>query len=469
MTCIEQHRLLFVDELEELYTLVPDIRIRNAFVAALRSVADDPSSPVRVVVSLRSDFLDRPSEDRGFMDAITEGMHYLMPLGTDGLREALMRPLEDAGHAFETPALVEMMIAEIATTPGALPLLQFAAAQMWESRDRARRVLTAESYNAMGGIGGTLATHADRMMAEIPWQQHRLVQAVFRRLVTAEGTRAIVDLAELVALAPNDVPTLINNLVTARLLVSNADQDSGATVEIVHESLITAWPQLRHWSEAGRDEAMFLAQLRQAAQQWDARGRHAGLVWRGEMADEARRFAQHHGDTLAEREQSFIAMVLAIASRASRIKRYAVIATMIGLFGLVVVGSVVVVKVRAAEQRAVSGAEVAESARSKLADQLRVINEKDAARVAAEAEAAAASQQAAAAKEKATAADADADASRAQLQKEYAKTRQALAAAQDAIIREQAARQQLEHRAEADKARIKVLESQRHKIATDLH
>ena len=56
--------LLYVDQLEELYTLVPDPRQRAAFVTTLRAAGDDPSSPVRVVLSLRSDFLDRAAEDR---------------------------------------------------------------------------------------------------------------------------------------------------------------------------------------------------------------------------------------------------------------------------------------------------------------------------------------------------------------------------------------------------------------------
>ena len=72
----------------------------------------------------------------------------------------------------------------------------------------------------------------------------------------------------------------------------------------MHESLITAWPQLHAWMDAGREEAAFLAQLRQAAEQWETRGRPAGLVWRGEMADEARRYAVRLGGTLAPREQN---------------------------------------------------------------------------------------------------------------------------------------------------------------------
>ncbi|MBC7978493.1 MAG: serine/threonine protein kinase, partial [Myxococcales bacterium] len=262
--------LLYVDQFEELYTLVHDPRERAAFVTCLRAAADDPSSPVRVILSLRSDFLDRAAEDRAFMASLTEGMHYLMPLGNDGLWHALVRPAEQAGHTFESAALVAQMIDDMATASGALPLLQFAAARMWEARDRSRRTLTMASYLALGGIAGALAVHADAVLAELPPARRQLAKAVFQRLVTADGTRAVVGLDELIVLSPaaHEMRGLIDQLVSARLLVTKSDdQGVGATVEIIHESLISAWPQLRHWAEAGREQAAFLVQVRQAAQQ----------------------------------------------------------------------------------------------------------------------------------------------------------------------------------------------------------
>jgi eukaryotic-like serine/threonine-protein kinase len=454
--------LLYVDQLEELYTLVAEPQLRAAFVATLRAAADDPSSPVRVVVSIRSDFLDRVAENRSFMDAVTEGLHYLMPLGRDGLRDALVRPLQLAGHGFEAAGLVDRMIDDIANADGALPLLQFAAAQMWEARDRDRRILTAASYDAMGGIAGTLAAHADRVLADMPFERRQLCQAVFRRLVTADGTRAIVDYDELVAIAPAEVPGLIAALVAARLLVSSTDQRASATVELVHESLITAWPQLRQWMEQGRDEAAFLAQLRQAAQQWEGRGKPPGLLWRGEMADEARRFASRLGGTFGSRERAFVYAVLTLANRASRIRRIAALAAIIGLAVLVVVAGVVVVEIRSAEQRAVSEAGAAQEAQNKLAEQLRVVEEKEAERAKAEDAAKLAAQQA-------NVANSDAAQSREELQQANVKLQQALADSQQEAAKEQAAHAEVQKLLQEEQARYNQLKAQKSKIATELH
>jgi eukaryotic-like serine/threonine-protein kinase len=449
--------LLYVDQFEELYTLVADPRERVAFVTSLRAAADDPSSPVRVVLSMRSDLLDRAAEDRAFMAALTEGMHYLMPLGHDGLLHALVRPAEQAGHVFESEELVTRMVGDISQASGALPLLQFAAARMWEARDRPRRMMTTASYLAMGGVAGALADHADAVLAELPPGRREIAQKVLQRLVTADRTRAIVDLDELARLAPAqaEVRGVVDQLVSARLLVSKSDdQGASATVEIIHESLISAWPQLRQWAEAGREEAAFLVQVRQAAQQWEARGCPQGLLWRGDAAAEARRLAARLGDTVGPREKRFLDSVLAHATRAARIKRLAVVATIFVLAGLVLAGLVAVVWVRGAEQEALRQADNARVASSKLREQLDVIQAKEAARLAAERQAAEAGE--------------DAQLSRAELQRANRQLTSALEAARTASAQEKAMREQVEKHLAAERRRADALSRQRNKMATEL-
>jgi serine/threonine protein kinase len=449
--------LLYVDQFEELYTLVGDARERAVFVASLQAAADDPSSPVRVMLSLRSDFLDRAAEYGDFMTSLTDGMHYLVPLGRDGLQQALVRPAEQAGHGFESAELVSSMVGEIATASGALPLLQFAAAKMWEARDRPRRLLTTESYFAMGGIAGALAVHADAVLAELSPARRKLAEAVFQRLVTPDGTRAIVDLDELTRLSPAtaEVRGTLDQLVSARLLVSKSDEHgAGATVELIHESLISAWPQLRQWMEAGREHAAFLAQVRQAAQQWESRGCPQGLLWRGDAADEARRLSSRLGDGVGQRERRFLDSVIAHATRSSRIKRLAVAATMFVLAALVIAALVVVIWVRGAEKEALRQADEARAARRELAAQLEVVQDKERARAAAE--------------HQAKEAGADAQLSRAELQRANRQLTEALDAAREASAQEKAMRERVEKHLVDERRRSDALAKQRNKMATDL-
>jgi serine/threonine protein kinase len=357
------HILLFVDQLEELYTLVPDVEERRAFTAVLAAVADDTAVPVRVVVSMRSDFLDRIGEDPRFMEELSRGLTFLQAPDRNGLREALVAPIEMVGYRFETSAMIEEMLDALAATSGALPLLQFAAAKLWDARDRQNRLLTLQSYHAIGGISGALAVHADDVVLQMNDRMQKLTQRIFRQLVTPERTRAIVELADLHQLAgdPGEVARTIDQLVSARLLVVQTRGDAGgSSVEIVHESLIERWPRLQRWLDEDQEDAAFLAQLQAAAKQWQARGRAPGLLWRGEAMEEARRWHAHRPRELPAREREFLDAVFALARRGTRIKRAALLATLIVLGCIAAGASVGLVMIRAAEQQASENAERAQ-------------------------------------------------------------------------------------------------------------
>ncbi len=395
------HIMLFVDQFEELYTLVPDEAERAAYTACLAGMADDASTPLRVVVSMRSDFLDRASENREFMEQLTRGLLFLPAPDRTGLREALTAPLEMVGFRFESEHIVENMLDALQTTPGALPLLQFAAAKLWDMRDRRGRVLSTASYQSIGGIAGTLATHADQVLGSMTQPQQRLTAAIFQRLVTSENTRAIVDVADLLGLSedPSEVQAVVDHLVQARLLVVQVRGDAaGPAVEIVHESLISSWPRLRRWLDANAEDSAFLEQLRGAAKQWAQKDKPVGLLWRGEAMEEARLFARRFKGDLAAGEKEYLDAVLALAMRATRRKRRLVIGVMLFLVGLVVAAGAALVWVRGAEQtaqkqKAVALAQrtiaedktrVAEQQKKKIASQLLKIQQETTAKVKAE-------------------------------------------------------------------------------------
>src|SRR5262249_50028229 len=117
-----RHRvLLFVDQFEELYTLGTDVDDRKSFVACLSGAADDASSPLRVVLAVRSDFLDRLAEDRRLMTGVTRGLSFLPPMGKESLREALTRPILAARHRFESEDMVEAMLTALEGARSPLP------------------------------------------------------------------------------------------------------------------------------------------------------------------------------------------------------------------------------------------------------------------------------------------------------------------------------------------------------------
>ncbi len=350
--------LIFIDQFEETYTL-SDPDQREAYLASLLGIADDPSSPLRLVVSIRSDFLDRMGENHVLRDRMSNALMFIQPLGVAGLRDALQRPVAMVGYSYQAP-IVEEMISALTNAAGALPLLQFCAAQLWQQRDRKNHVLTHQSYLDIGGLEGALAQHAEGLVREIPSNLQKLLRAVLARLVTAEGTRAVVDRSELEQLGPvESVRPLLDRLVNARLLSVDAE-GAQARVELIHESLITHWPSLRRWRDESGEDAAFLQELRAMAKQWDSKGRPAGMLWAGDALLESRAFLRRFDGALAQRERDFLEQAIAADNRAAARRRNFVIGGFVLLAAMVAAAVVALTVIRSEQKNAATQRDAAQ-------------------------------------------------------------------------------------------------------------
>jgi hypothetical protein len=297
------------------------------------------------------------------MDSITRDLTILQQPSSDGLREAIMKPAALAGFNFEDPAIVDEMVSSLENEAAALPLLQFAAQKLWDQRDRSRKLLTRASYDAMGGVEGALVNHADAVVQSMSPQDRNATRQLFQRLVTPEGTRAVLSLGEIRGLFQRSrhADRILSILTEARLLTIQTlgEEAEEARVEIVHESLINRWQTLRRWLESGHEDAAMLAQLREAARQWDNRGRPTGLLWTGDAVAEARLWRKKSTAVLTPVEDDFLTACLKHDERAARRKRMVVGGAVI-LMALITLGAIVaLLAIRSAEKKAKYQAKVA--------------------------------------------------------------------------------------------------------------
>jgi predicted RNase H-like nuclease (RuvC/YqgF family) len=234
------------------------------------------------------------------------------------------------------------------------------------------------------------------VMAELSPQAQTLGRALFLRLVTPEHTRAIVAMDELRELSRDtgEIQRLLEQLVAARLLLvqsTGGDQGASSTVEIVHESLIHSWPTLRRWLDETQDDAALLDQLRTAARQWQAKNRDPGLLWRGDTADEARRWYRRYHGPLSDVQKAYLDAVFAQALSAQRRRRQAVIAGFAAMGVLITAAVVALFIIRGAKQAAdrnaiaaQQSAVLATTAQKEAEERLAEVQRKEAERLAAE-------------------------------------------------------------------------------------
>ena len=316
--------LLLVDQLEELYTLVEDDTVRRRFMQALCTAADDALAPVRVIFTLRDDFIGRLAEGPEARDALSHVTVIRSP-AADSLREILTRPLQQCGYEFDDPGLVAEMVRAVRGEPACLPLLQFTLRTLWDRRDRIQRRLCRNTYDVMGGVAGALADHADGVLQGMSASQIRVARELLLRLVTPDGTRKVLPASLAVDQLGAEAGEVLARLTGSRLISvrkshggsgllsassshsawhSNAPDD--ATLELVHESLVRSWGRLSQWLDESREELAFLAEVQQAAELWQKRGGRSEEVWRGEALHEAQRVLGRSNTPLPVLVQQFI-------------------------------------------------------------------------------------------------------------------------------------------------------------------
>jgi len=485
----KKHKVLIVvDQLEELFTLSDNDEIRKLFLAALLAAADDATSPVRVVLSMRADFLDRLAGHKHFLNELSRGLFFLSAPDLDNLRETLVRPAELAGYTFGDDYILDDMM-QAATSKGALPLLQFAATRLWDARDRQKKQLTIGAYNAMGGVGGAFARHADEVAAAVPPQSQSLLRAIMTRLVTPEGTRAVVDHNELLGLAKDtkEVERILDQLVRARLILMHTDPVQGTTVEIVHEVLISEWPTLARWLEDSQALRGFMQELRNATRQWIARKRASDLVWRGATAQEALATAKRHVLDLSADEAAFLEAARVQIARGRRRKVAVFTVVFLVLAGVIAGGAWFTIQLSQANEEAQAAlvesktaTKAAKEAESKVQAQLDEVNAAVKRREEAEKEAAAKAAEATKANEAVAQSQEDLAKANEELKLKVQEAEKATVIAQEAL-KKAAAQKELAEKATSDakaanartqqllaaeRERVKQLEAEKSKIST---
>lgn len=291
--------VLYVDQMEELVTLsAPDEA--GHFAEALAPLAEGLPG-VRLVATARSDFLTRLAGLPGLGRRVASALHLVPPLGSEEIREAVVGPARVKGVRFESEALVSTLVDSAVAAGGGLPLLQFALAEMWEGRARERCVIPAAALEALGGVAGALARHADGVVDALPSEQQRAARALLLRLVTDEGTRARRSADELCG-EDQRYRAALEALVHGRLLVARESQE-GSTFEVAHEALLHGWATLARWLAEEAETRQVRQRLEATAREWARAGYSSEVLW-GERALREARLLDPEG--LPERERRFL-------------------------------------------------------------------------------------------------------------------------------------------------------------------
>jgi WD40 repeat protein len=308
-----------VDQFEETFTLCQDEHERAQFLANLLYAASVPDGRSIVLLTLRADFYPKCAAYPDLSARISAQQFLVSPLTLDGLHRAIEEPAWHVGLEFED-GLVDTILEDVTSQPGALPLLEHALLELWERRRG--KMLTLEAYRQSGGVQGAIAKRADAIYSRFSPEEQTIARRTLLRLTQpGEGTedtrrRASLDELGTHSSIGTEVDAVVRALVDARLLTTSEDEPTHEhTIEVSHEALIRGWPRLRSWIDEDRSGLRVQRRLTEAAHEWQRMDRDESMLYRGARLATAVEWSALHEDALNDLEREFLEAGTALKQR----------------------------------------------------------------------------------------------------------------------------------------------------------
>ncbi|MDF5715823.1 MAG: hypothetical protein PUP93_18550 [Rhizonema sp. NSF051] len=274
----DDYWLIFIDQFEELFTTnQPDKR--NQLIASLVQLSKTKQRSVKIVATMRADFLDQLSPYPQLVKATDKHRPFIAEMQRDELRLAIEQPAAQHGVVFEE-GLVEEIINNVQGQAGYLPLLQYTLNLLWETEVKNNnigdRTLNISTYRQLGGVRGALQQRVEKIYNNLTKDQQTCVQRIFLRLVEIGGDeesgtewKPVRRRATLFEFSEKREKEVLTQLIDQNLLVSNHQpQAEVSTVEIAHDALLTSWTRLNEWIGENRQAIALCNRLNEDVRQW---------------------------------------------------------------------------------------------------------------------------------------------------------------------------------------------------------
>lgn len=322
----ESELVLVIDQFEEVYTQVSWEQERDTFLNVLARAATEPNSRLRIIITLRADFYDRPLLHPAFGALVRQNTEVILPLSPTELRAAIVYPAERAGLEVHG-AVVDAVVTDVQAQVGALPLLQYALTELYQRREGV--ALTLKGYRESGGVLGALARRAEEVYSGLTNDWQKAVKQLFLRLVSfgdqAADTRRRVTLAELFAIEGVEraaMQVVLDEFGRYRLLTFDHDpQTREPTVEVAHEALLSEWTRLHTWLNESRHMLRIQQQLTDATAAWLAADEDASFLVRGARLTQFEELVESKAVALTTQEQLFVTRCVQQRQRNLRLRQ----------------------------------------------------------------------------------------------------------------------------------------------------
>jgi len=334
--------VLFIDQFEEVFTQINAEAERIAFLNLLTHAANTENGRVIVLFSMRSDFVSNCASYPDLNALLNKQFIQIGAMQPGELVSAIALPALRVGLRID-PDLVAQIVNDMEGEPGALPLMQFALKDLFDSQQVRGGVieLTRSDYLHHGGIHKALERHADSSFQKLDEREKELARSIFGGLIEigrgTQDTRRTALFDELIPAnaKAEEVEAIMRKLADARLITTD-EQAGKDTVTISHEKLIDAWPWLNRLVNENRDVIALQNEITSDAKEWQDRHRDASYLYTGARLIKAREELAAKKLVLTELAEEFVITAQA-RQRRGQVVAISGVAILIGLLVFAVI------------------------------------------------------------------------------------------------------------------------------------
>jgi len=321
---------VFIDRFEALFNFnrIAESE-RRAFLAVLERLAR--SNAVVVVIGCRNDFYPHIAGYPLLMEGKQRGGHFdLTAPSYAEIAQIIRLPARAANLTFGIDArsqasLDDVLCQSAASSPDALPLLQYCLQELYRLRTPEGQ-LSFAAFEHLGGIEGAIGSRAEQVVSVFTDEQRASLARVMSLVVviSADEDSVTSQRAPLSLLRSDSERQVVNALVESRLFVSEL---MGAVpgFGVAHEAILRRWPRMTEWIEAHRSALRIRGRLAQLTVRWVRDNRSNDLLLpRGKQLSEAKSLEQGGVFALSVDEQALIAMSSKRARRREQLRTLAV-------------------------------------------------------------------------------------------------------------------------------------------------
>ncbi|WP_297325418.1 SUMF1/EgtB/PvdO family nonheme iron enzyme [Nitrosomonas sp.] len=271
--------LLFVDQFEEVFASKVEDGARSNFFKLLIAAVECPL--VRVVIAMRSDFYNQWPQDDSCIVLLRSGHFPVTVPGPAALEKMITGPAQAAGLTI-SQHLVQRILDDTGSGPGALALAEFALSLLYDKKDG--DALTETAYTAMGGVAGAINGLAEQAVAQAEKTlsqdakvlDEEAISHLFLAIASVEqrdneagDALAVVRRRAVKGDLPEATLILAQQLVDKRILVSREGSDEQPAVyEVGHEAVFSHWKRFKDWYARYAADLALRRQAEQAARDW---------------------------------------------------------------------------------------------------------------------------------------------------------------------------------------------------------